>query len=151
MSKTFKLCPTFFQEGGIFLGGIRPPAPPRVTSLITITLKVITITIAITFVLKHSQKENKNPFARFHVSRPIFWDNIRKEWMKWTKLPICNDLQCTDDDNRSYRNVCNMSLISFSLSVRIKHRKKKSHQLLTEMFVQTTNQLRNRNLRQGET
>jgi len=26
-------------------------------------------------------------------------------------------LQCTDDDNRSYRNVCNMSLISFSLAV----------------------------------
>jgi len=24
--------------------------------------------------------------------------------------------QCTDDDNRSYRNVCNMSLITFSLA-----------------------------------
>jgi len=45
-----------------------------------------------------------------------------------------------------------MSLISFSLAVRIKHRKKeKSHQLLTKMFVQTTNQLRNRSLSQGET
>ena len=27
------------------------------------------------------------------------------------------NLQCTDDDTRSYRNVCNMSLISFSLAV----------------------------------
>jgi len=27
------------------------------------------------------------------------------------------NLQCTGDDNRSYRNVCNMSLISFSLAV----------------------------------
>jgi len=27
------------------------------------------------------------------------------------------NLQCTDDDNRSYRNICNMSLISFSLAV----------------------------------
>ena len=27
------------------------------------------------------------------------------------------DLQCTDDDNRSYGNVCNMSLISFWLGV----------------------------------
>jgi len=26
-------------------------------------------------------------------------------------------LQCTDDDNRSYWNVCNMSFISFSLAV----------------------------------
>jgi len=26
-------------------------------------------------------------------------------------------LQCTDDDNRSYRNVCNMSFVSFSLAV----------------------------------
>jgi len=68
------------------------------------------------------------------------------------EIAICNDLQCTDDDNRSYRNVCSMSLISFSLAVKIKHRKKeKSHQLLTEMFVQTTNQLRNRSLSQGET
>jgi len=25
--------------------------------------------------------------------------------------------QCTDDDNRSYRNVCNMSFVSFSLAV----------------------------------
>jgi len=28
-----------------------------------------------------------------------------------------HQLQCTDDDNRSYRNVCNMSLILFSLAV----------------------------------
>ena len=27
------------------------------------------------------------------------------------------NLQCTDDDNRSYRNVCNMSFVSFSLAV----------------------------------
>jgi len=27
------------------------------------------------------------------------------------------NLQYTDDDNRSYRNVCNMSLMSFSLAV----------------------------------
>ena len=26
------------------------------------------------------------------------------------------NLQCTDDDNRSYRNVCNMSFVSFSLA-----------------------------------
>ena len=26
-------------------------------------------------------------------------------------------LQCTDDDNRSYRSVCNMSFVSFSLAV----------------------------------
>jgi len=24
---------------------------------------------------------------------------------------------CTDDDNRSYRNVCNMSFVSFALAV----------------------------------
>jgi len=30
--------------------------------------------------------------------------------------PLFN-LQCTDDDNRSYWNICNMSLISFSLAV----------------------------------
>jgi len=39
-------------------------------------LKVITITIAITFVLKHPQKEN-NPFAWFDVS--LFSDKIRYE------------------------------------------------------------------------
>jgi len=55
-------------------------------------LKVITITIAITFVLEHSQKENKNPFARFPVSRSIFWDNIRKEWTKLPSVTICNAL-----------------------------------------------------------
>jgi len=27
------------------------------------------------------------------------------------------NLQCTDDGNKSYRNICNMSLISFSLVV----------------------------------
>ena len=27
------------------------------------------------------------------------------------------NLQCTDDDNRSYRNVFNMSFVSFSLAV----------------------------------
>jgi len=26
-------------------------------------------------------------------------------------------LQCTDDENRSYRNVCNMSFVSYSLAV----------------------------------
>jgi len=26
-------------------------------------------------------------------------------------------LLCTDDDNRSYRNVCNMSFVSFALAV----------------------------------
>ena len=26
-------------------------------------------------------------------------------------------MQCTDDDNRSYRNVCNLSFVSFSLAV----------------------------------
>jgi len=35
------------------------------------------ITIAIMFVLKHYQKENKNPVARFHVRQ--FSHNIRYE------------------------------------------------------------------------
>jgi len=30
---------------------------------------------------------------------------------------VINNLQCTDEDNRSYRNICNMSFISFSLAV----------------------------------
>jgi len=35
----------------------------------TITLKVITITIAITSALKHPHNESQNPFAWFDVSR----------------------------------------------------------------------------------
>jgi len=31
-------------------------------------------------------------------------------------MMICTD-ECTDDDKRSYRNVCNMSFVSFSLAV----------------------------------
>ena len=31
---------------------------------------------------------------------------------------VCRfNLQSTDDDNRSYRNVCSMSFVSFSLAV----------------------------------
>ena len=30
---------------------------------------------------------------------------------------IIKKLQCTDDDNRSYQNICNMSFVSFSLAV----------------------------------
>jgi len=39
--------------------------------------------------------------------------------MQWRNLFAVADfsLQCTDDDNRSYRNVCNMSFVSFSLAV----------------------------------
>jgi len=33
------------------------------------------------------------------------------------KLQFNIKSQCTDDDNRSYRNVCNMSFVSFSLAV----------------------------------
>jgi len=29
----------------------------------------------------------------------------------------CSSVVCTDDDNRSYRNVCNMSFVSFALAV----------------------------------
>jgi len=32
-------------------------------------------------------------------------------------LQLCSFVQCTDDDNRSCRNVCNMSFVSFSLAV----------------------------------
>jgi len=39
---------------------------------------------------------------------------ITKKWRKESDLYV---LQCTDDDKRCYRSVCNMSLISFSLTV----------------------------------
>jgi len=42
-------------------------------------MKEITITIAITFVLKHPQTK-QNPFECFHVS--IFLDNKQYEWMQ---------------------------------------------------------------------
>jgi len=55
----------------------------EITITITITLKEITITIAITFVLKHPWKKNKTHFHCL-VFKHIFRQRIMK-------LPICKD------------------------------------------------------------
>jgi len=63
---------------------------------------------------------NKPPYHD-RCEQPGFpLDNCEDRWYDKldTKIYIESmNLQCTDDDNRSYRNVCNMSLISFSLAV----------------------------------
>ena len=55
----------------------------------------------------------KQPFAFF-----IFLQRFSPEW----PISSCSKitavlLLCTDDDNRSYRNVCNTSFVSFALAV----------------------------------
>jgi len=40
-----------------------------------------------------------------------------RKFSSFSQLLPARKLQCTDDDNRSYRNVCNMSFVSFSLAV----------------------------------
>ena len=55
----------------------------------------------------------KQPFAFF-----IFLQRFSPEW----PIRACSKitavlLLCTDDDNRSYRNVCNMSFVSFAFAV----------------------------------
>ena len=47
---------------------------------------------------------------------------VKHEALLQDKIRTCSKitavlLLCTDDDNRSYRNVCNMSFVSFSLAV----------------------------------
>ena len=55
----------------------------------------------------------KQPFALF-----IFLQRFSPEWPIRTCSKITAVLLlCTDDDNRSYRNVCNMSFLSFALAV----------------------------------
>jgi len=52
----------------------------------------------------------KQPFA-FCIFDSVFLLNDQKEPAAWS---LQFNLQCTDDDNRSHRNVCNMSFVSFS-------------------------------------
>ena len=55
----------------------------------------------------------KQPFALF-----IFLQRFSPEWPIRTCSKITAVLlQCTDDDNRSYRNVCYMSFVSIALAV----------------------------------
>ena len=55
----------------------------------------------------------KQPFA-FFIFHSAFLLSVQQEPAAWS---LHFNLQCTDDDNRSYRNVCNMSFVSFSLAV----------------------------------
>jgi len=55
----------------------------------------------------------KQSFAFF-----IFLQRFSPEWpIRTCSKTTAVQLLCTDDDNRSYRNVCNMSFVSFSLAV----------------------------------
>ena len=40
-----------------------------------------------------------------------------KSWRRLLNSLAKRNLRCIDDDNRSYRNICNMSFIAFSLAV----------------------------------
>ena len=55
----------------------------------------------------------KQPFA-FFIFHSDFLLSVQQEPAAWS---LQFNLQCTDDDNRSYRNVCNMPFVSFSLAV----------------------------------
>jgi len=52
----------------------------------------------------------KQPFA-FFIFDSVFLLNDQKEPAAWS---LQFNLQCNDDDNKSHRNVCNMSFVSFS-------------------------------------
>ena len=56
----------------------------------------------------------RNSPSRFSFFRSAF---LLSDQQELAARSLQFNLQCTDDDNRSYRNVCNMSLISFSLAV----------------------------------
>ena len=48
----------------------------------------------------------------------IFSQRFSHEWsIRSCSMSTEVQLQCTDHDNRSYRNVCNMSFVAFSLAV----------------------------------
>jgi len=48
----------------------------------------------------------------------IFSQRFSHEWpIRTCKMITQVQFACTDDDNRGYRNVCNMSFVSFSLAV----------------------------------
>jgi len=55
----------------------------------------------------------KQPLA-FFIHYSAFLLNDQWEPAAWS---LQFNLQCTDDDNRTYRNVCNMSFVSFSLAL----------------------------------
>jgi len=59
----------------------------------------------------HQRTANNLQFFRGTQKFRFVVHETRKCWI------AANNLQCTDDDNRSYRNVCNMSFVSFLLAV----------------------------------